>query len=82
MSRKDEAPIKNEATTAEEHARHPSCTHQRHQQCDLQFFVNLKDNDFLDHSRGISATVFWHALTGMENVIDKIRSGPPEARLR
>jgi len=37
-----------------------------------QFFVNLKDNDFLDHSRGnFGYAVFGRVTEGME-VIDKI----------
>ncbi len=37
-----------------------------------QFFVNLKDNDFLDHSRGnFGYAVFAHVTQGMD-VIDKI----------
>jgi peptidyl-prolyl cis-trans isomerase A (cyclophilin A) len=37
-----------------------------------QFFVNLKDNDFLDHSRGnFGYAVFARVTAGMD-VIDKI----------
>ena len=37
-----------------------------------QFFVNLKDNDFLDHSRGnFGYAVFARVTAGME-VVDKI----------
>lgn len=37
-----------------------------------QFFVNLKDNDFLDHSRGnFGYAVFAHVVEGMD-VIEKI----------
>ena len=37
-----------------------------------QFFVNLKDNDFLDHSRGnFGYAVFAHVTEGMD-VVDKI----------
>ena len=37
-----------------------------------QFFVNLKDNDFLDHSRGnFGYAVFGKVTEGMD-VIDKI----------
>jgi len=42
-----------------------------------QFFINLKNNDFLDHKsptpRGFGYTVFGNVIKGMETV-DKIRS--------
>jgi peptidyl-prolyl cis-trans isomerase A (cyclophilin A) len=37
-----------------------------------QFFVNLKDNDFLDHSRGNFGYAVFARVTGGMDVIDKI----------
>ena len=45
-----------------------------------QFFVNLKDNDFLDHSRGnFGYAVFARVTEGMD-VIDKIAKVPTGKR--
>ncbi len=49
-----------------------------------QFFVNLKDNDFLDHSRGnFGYAVFARVTEGMD-VVDKIAAVETgrQARLR
>ena len=47
-----------------------------------QFFINVKDNDFLDHKnptpRGWGYAVFGKVISGME-VVDKIRSMPTTA---
>ena len=37
-----------------------------------QFFVNLKDNDFLDHSRGNFGYAVFARVTGGMDVVDKI----------
>ncbi len=48
-----------------------------------QFFINHKDNDFLDHSgktpRGWGYAVFGHVIQGM-NVVDKIATTPTRNR--
>ena len=48
-----------------------------------QFFINVKDNDFLNHSarttQGWGYTVFGKVIAG-ENVVEKIRAVPTEAR--
>jgi peptidyl-prolyl cis-trans isomerase A (cyclophilin A) len=68
------APIKNEADNGLKNTR-GSLSMARTNDIDSatsQFFVNLKDNDFLDHSRGnFGYAVFARVTEGME-VIDKI----------
>jgi len=68
------APIKNEADNGLKNSRGSlsmARTNDIHS-ATSQFFVNLKDNDFLDHSRGnFGYAVFARVVEGMD-VIDKI----------
>jgi cyclophilin family peptidyl-prolyl cis-trans isomerase len=68
------APIKNEADNGLKNSRGTlsmARTNDIHS-ATSQFFVNLKDNDFLDHSRGnFGYAVFARVTDGMD-VIDKI----------
>ena len=68
------APIKNEADNGLKNARGTLSMARTNDinSATSQFFVNLKDNDFLDHSRGnFGYAVFARVTEGM-NVIDKI----------
>jgi cyclophilin family peptidyl-prolyl cis-trans isomerase len=72
--KKTQPPIKNEADNGLKNTR-GSLSMARTSDINSatsQFFVNLKDNDFLDHSRGnFGYAVFARVTEGME-VIDKI----------
>jgi len=72
--KKTRAPIKNEASNGLKNRR-GSLSMARTNDADSatsQFFVNLKDNAFLDPSRGNAGyAVFAHVMEGME-VVDKI----------
>jgi cyclophilin family peptidyl-prolyl cis-trans isomerase len=75
MSQKrTEAPIKNEADNGLKNKRGTLSMARTNDinSATSQFFVNLKDNDFLDHSRGnFGYAVFARVTEGMD-VIDKI----------
>ena len=75
MSQKrTKAPIKNEADNGLKNERGTLSMARTNDinSATSQFFVNLKDNDFLDHSRGnFGYAVFGKVTEGME-VIDKI----------
>jgi cyclophilin family peptidyl-prolyl cis-trans isomerase len=78
MSQKDtREPIKNEATNGRKNLRGTLSMARTNDinSATSQFFVNLKDNDFLDHKPGSSSTygyaVFGQVTEGMD-VIDKI----------
>jgi peptidyl-prolyl cis-trans isomerase A (cyclophilin A) len=72
--KKTHPPVKNEADNGRKNARGSlsmARTNDIHS-ATSQFFVNLKDNDFLDHSRGnFGYAVFAQVTEGMD-VIDKI----------
>ncbi len=68
------APVKNEADNGLKNARGSLSMARTNDinSATSQFFVNLKDNDFLDHSRGnFGYAVFAKVTEGMD-VIDKI----------
>ena len=68
------APIKNEADNGLKNSRGSLSMARTNDvnSATSQFFVNLKDNDFLDHSRGnFGYAVFARIVSGME-VVDKI----------
>jgi len=72
--KKTEAPIKNEADNGLKNSRGTLSMARTDaiNSATSQFFVNLKDNDFLDHSRGnFGYAVFARITEGMD-VIDKI----------
>ncbi|MDB6084894.1 MAG: peptidyl-prolyl cis-trans isomerase [Gammaproteobacteria bacterium] len=72
--KKTEAPIKNEADNGLKNKRGTLSMARTNDinSATSQFFVNLKDNDFLDHSRGnFGYAVFAQVTEGMD-VIDKI----------
>ena len=72
--KKTEAPIKNEADNGLKNSRGTLSMARTNDinSATSQFFVNLKDNDFLDHSRGnFGYAVFARVTAGMD-VIDKI----------
>ena len=78
MNQKDtQDPIKNEATNGVKNLRGSLSMARTNDinSATSQFFVNLKDNDFLDHKPGSSSTygyaVFGKVSEGMD-VIDKI----------
>src|SRR5476651_1540072 len=75
MSQKtNRAPIKNEADNGLKNTRGSLSMARTNDinSATSQFFVNLKDNDFLDHSRGnFGYAVFARVAAGMD-VIDKI----------
>src|SRR5579862_8136550 len=73
-SKKTRAPIKNEATNGLKNERGTLSMARTNDinSATSQFFVNLKDNEFLDHQRGnFGYAVFGRVSEGME-VIDKI----------
>jgi cyclophilin family peptidyl-prolyl cis-trans isomerase len=76
-SKKTRAPIKNEATNGLKNERGTLSMARTNDinSATSQFFVNLKDNDFLDHKPGSNASygyaVFGRVSEGMD-VIDKI----------
>ena len=72
--KKTAAPIKNEADNGLKNSRGTLSMARTNDinSATSQFFVNLKDNDFLDHSRGnFGYAVFARVTEGMD-VIDKI----------
>jgi len=72
--KKTEAPIKNEADNGLKNSRGTLSMARTNDinSATSQFFVNLKDNDFLDHSRGnFGYAVFARVTHGMD-VVDKI----------
>ena len=72
--KKTQPPVKNEADNGLKNARGSLSMARTNDinSATSQFFVNLKDNDFLDHSRGnFGYAVFGRVTEGME-VIDKI----------
>jgi cyclophilin family peptidyl-prolyl cis-trans isomerase len=72
--KKTEAPIKNEADNGLKNSRGTLSMARTNDinSATSQFFVNLKDNDFLDHSRGnFGYAVFARVTEGMD-VVDKI----------
>jgi cyclophilin family peptidyl-prolyl cis-trans isomerase len=72
--KKTKAPIKNEADNGLKNSRGTLSMARTNDinSATSQFFVNLKDNDFLDHSRGnFGYAVFARVTAGMD-VIDKI----------
>jgi peptidyl-prolyl cis-trans isomerase A (cyclophilin A) len=72
--KKTEAPVKNEADNGLKNARGTLSMARTNDinSATSQFFVNLKDNDFLDHSRGnFGYAVFARVTEGMD-VVDKI----------
>ena len=72
--KKTHPPVKNEADNGRKNARGTLSMARTNDinSATSQFFVNLKDNDFLDHSRGnFGYAVFGRVTDGMD-VIDKI----------
>ena len=72
--KKNHPPIKNEADNGVKNSRGTLSMARTNDinSATSQFFVNLKDNDFLDHSRGnFGYAVFGKVTEGMD-VIDKI----------
>ncbi len=72
--KKTEAPIKNEADNGLKNSRGTLSMARTNDinSATSQFFVNLKDNDFLDHNRGnFGYAVFARVTEGMD-VVDKI----------
>lgn len=72
--KKNHLPIKNEADNGVKNTRGTLSMARTNDinSATLQFFVNLKDNDFLDHTRGnFGYAVFGKVTEGMD-VIDKI----------
>jgi cyclophilin family peptidyl-prolyl cis-trans isomerase len=72
--KKTKAPVKNEADNGLKNSRGTLSMARTNDinSATSQFFVNLKDNDFLDHSRGnFGYAVFGRVTEGMD-VIDKI----------
>jgi peptidyl-prolyl cis-trans isomerase A (cyclophilin A) len=72
--KKTKAPVKNEADNGLKNSRGTLSMARTNDinSATSQFFVNLKDNDFLDHSRGnFGYAVFAKVTEGMD-VIDKI----------
>jgi peptidyl-prolyl cis-trans isomerase A (cyclophilin A) len=72
--KKTRAPVKNEADNGRKNHRGSLSMARTNDinSATSQFFVNLKDNDFLDHSRGnFGYAVFGQVTEGLE-VIDKI----------
>ena len=74
-----QAPIKNEATNGLKNAKYTLAmarTSDPHS-ASAQFFINTKDNDFLDHSsptpQGWGYCVFGRVVEGMD-VVDKIKA--------
>jgi len=72
--KKTRAPIKNEADNGLKNSRGSLSMARTNDinSATSQFFVNLKDNDFLDHSRGnFGYAVFARVVEGLD-VVDKI----------
>ena len=83
MARKDtRAPIKNEADNGLSNQRGTLAMARTSDvnSATAQFFINLKDNDFLNHgSRDFGYAVFGKVVDGME-VVDKIAATPTTTR--
>jgi cyclophilin family peptidyl-prolyl cis-trans isomerase len=79
------AQIKNEATNGLKNARGTVAMARTNvvDSATAQFFINLKDNDFLNHSspdpRGYGYAVFGRVISGMD-VVDKIAAVPTGQR--
>jgi len=78
--KKTRAPIKNEATNGLKNTRGTLSMARTNDinSATSQFFVNLKDNDFLDHSRGnYGYAVFGRVSEGMDviDTIAKVKTG-------
>ena len=74
QQKKTNDPIKNEATNGLKNKRGTLSMARTNDinSATSQFFINLKDNDFLDHSRGnFGYAVFAKVTDGMD-VVDKI----------
>ena len=72
--KKNHPPVKNEADNGRKNSRGTLSMARTNDinSATSQFFVNLKDNDFLDHSRGnFGYAVFARVSAGMD-VVDKI----------
>jgi cyclophilin family peptidyl-prolyl cis-trans isomerase len=78
-------PIKNEADNGLKNARGTIAMARTNvvDSATSQFFINLKDNDFLNHTaktpRGYGYAVFGRVVSGME-VVDKIAAAPTRRR--
>ena len=72
--KKTEAPIKNEADNGLKNSRGTLSMARTNDinSATSQFFVNLKDNDFLDHSRGNFGYAVSARVTEGMDVVDKI----------
>jgi cyclophilin family peptidyl-prolyl cis-trans isomerase len=76
-----DAPIKNEATNGLKNSRGTIAMARTGvvDSATNQFFINVKDNDFLNHRntspRGYGYAVFGHVVQGM-NVVDLIKESP------
>ena len=81
VPKKNRAPIKNEATNGLRNLRGTIAMARTGvvDSATSQFFINLKDNGFLDHknttTRGYGYTVFGKVIKGMD-VVDKIGTSP------
>lgn len=79
--KKTQAPIKNEATNGLKNLRGTIAMARTGvvDSATSQFFINLKDNDFLNHrdktARGFGYAVFGKVVEGMD-VVDKIGNSP------
>jgi len=78
------APIKNEADNGVKNARGTIAMARTNvvDSATAQFFINLKDNDFLNHSgpgQAFGYAVFGHVTKGMD-VVDKIAAGPTTSK--
>lgn len=81
--KKTRAPIENEATNGMKNLRGTLSMARTNDinSATSQFFVNLKDNDFLDHSsRSYGYAVFGRVTDGMD-VIDKIAAVSTSSRM-
>src|ERR1700732_2198041 len=72
--KKTEAPVKNEADNGLKNSRGTLSMARTNDinSATSQFFVNLKDNDFLDHSRGNFGYAGFARVTEGMDVVDKI----------
>jgi peptidyl-prolyl cis-trans isomerase A (cyclophilin A) len=72
--KKTKAPVKNEADNGLKNKRGTLSMARTNDinSATSQFFVNLKDNDFLDHSRGNFGYAVFAKITDGMDVIDKI----------
>ena len=72
--KKTKSPVKNEADNGLKNKRGTLSMARTNDinSATSQFFVNLKDNDFLDHSRGNFGYAVFAKVTGGMDVVDKI----------